>query len=52
MENQFKIASWNLCLGLSNKKDIVFQMILNEKIYVCCLQEIEILPEVDHGVLA
>ena len=32
---QIKIASWNLCLGLTNKKDYVSQMILNVKIDVC-----------------
>ena len=37
-----KIATWNLCLGLSNKKDMVKVAIQNEKISICCMQEIDI----------
>ena len=35
MEDQIKIASWNLCLGLMNKKNYVSQMIIDEKIDIC-----------------
>ena len=27
MEDNFKIGTWNLCLGLANKKDMVSQII-------------------------
>ena len=37
-----KIATWNLCLGLQNKKFFVQQTILTENIDVCCMQETEI----------
>ena len=37
-----KIATWNLCLGLANKKDYVINTIRNERIDICGLQEIEI----------
>ena len=37
-----KIATWNLCLGLSNKKDMVKVAMQNEKILICCMQEIDI----------
>jgi exonuclease III len=37
-----KIATWNLCLGLQNKKIQVKQILLSEKIDVCCMQETEI----------
>ena len=37
-----KLATWNLCLGLKNKKDYVVNTLRNEKIDICCLQEIEI----------
>ena len=42
MEGQIKIASWNLCLGLANKKDYVASMIKENKIDICCVQEIDI----------
>ena len=37
-----KIATWNLCLGLPNKKDTVLRVLESEKIDICCLQETEI----------
>ena len=37
-----KIATWNLCLGLPNKKDNVLRELESNKIDVCCLQETEI----------
>ena len=37
-----RIATWNLCLGLANKKDYVINTIRNERIDICGLQEIEI----------
>ena len=35
-----------------NKKDYVSQMLLNEKIDICCLQEIELKNDVDHELLS
>ena len=52
MEGKIKIASWNLCLGLMNKKDYVSQMINLNKIDICCLQEIELSPDCDHKLLS
>ena len=37
-----KIATWNLCLGLTNKKDYVYKTLNEEKIDICLLQEVEI----------
>ena len=37
-----KFASWNLCLGIKNKKDYVYDTIRREKIDICLLQEVEI----------
>ena len=37
-----KIATWNLCLGLSNKKDIVCDYLAVNDVGICCLQETEI----------
>ena len=38
MENNFSIATLNLCLGLPNKKDMVTECLKNKNIAVCCLQ--------------
>ena len=40
--NKLKIASWNLCLGLSNKKDIVIDYLKANNVEICCLQETEV----------
>ena len=37
-----KIATWNLCLGLSNKKDLVCDYLAVNNVNICCLQETEI----------
>ena len=41
-ERKMKISTWNLCLGLSNKKNIVKNYILGESIDICCMQEVDI----------
>ena len=41
-ETQLKIGTWNLCLGLSNKKDIVTNYLKMNDIEICCLQETEV----------
>ena len=45
------IATWNVCLGVANKKDIITEKLKREKIGVCCLQETEILPGFPEEVL-
>ena len=52
MEVKFKIATWNLCLGLVNKKDYVDEIMNKEQLDVCCMQETEILPDYDHNLLS
>ena len=45
MENtikNIKIGSWNLCLGLPNKKDLVTKYLNENNIAICCLQETEV----------
>ena len=37
-----KIGTWNLCQGLANKKDLVKEVLLKEKIDICCVQETDI----------
>ena len=41
-ERKMKISTWNLCLGLPNKKNIVKNYILGESIDICCMQEVDI----------
>ena len=37
-----KIGTWNLCLGLANKKDSVIDLLATHEINICALQETEI----------
>ena len=43
MTNKLKVSTWNLCLGLSNKKNIVKQYMKFNNIDVCCMQEVDLL---------
>ena len=52
MEEKINIASWNLRLGLMNKKDYVSQMIITNKNDICCLQEIELKQDCDPQLLS
>ena len=42
MYNSFKIASWNVCLGIANKKDTATETLAFEGIDICCIQEADI----------
>ena len=42
MESTIKFSTWNLCLGLSNKRDMVTDILNQNNVSVCCLQETEI----------
>ena len=42
MENNLNNATWNLCLGIANKKDIVTAYLKESNIKICCLQETKI----------
>jgi exonuclease III len=46
-----KIATWNLCLGFLNKKDIVLDTLKRNKIDICCMQETELDTNVPTNVL-
>ena len=46
------LATWNLCLGLPKKRDIVSQMLRDQLIDICVLQEIDILPGYDIKLIA
>jgi hypothetical protein len=49
---QLKFATLNQCLGLTNKKESVKNLILQENIDLLCLQETEIEINVDHALLS
>ena len=42
MESNMNIGTRNLCLGISNKKDIVTNYLKMNDIAICCLQETEV----------
>ena len=46
-----KIATWNICLGLKNKKDYVYEKLLQENIDICALQEVEVDKAYPHSLL-
>ena len=43
--------TWNVCLGILNKKDIIKRLLYEHKIDVFCLQETEIPPDVPNSIL-
>ena len=47
----FKIGTWNLCLGLPNKKDIVTDYLKMNNVSLCCLQETEVQADFSDAVL-
>ena len=51
MENNLIFATWNLCLGLPNKKDSVIEILKQNNISICCLQETEIGDNFPENVL-
>ena len=51
MEKQLKIGTWNLCLGLGNKKDTVTRYLNELNIGICCLQETEVTNDMQENLL-
>ena len=47
-----KIATWNLCLGLLNKKEYVYQTLNYENIDLCLFQEAEIEKDLNVNLLS
>ena len=47
-----KLASLNVCLGLSNKKILIEQLIIEKNIDVCAMQEIELSVNFNHNLLS
>ena len=42
MTSRINIGTWNLCLGLPNKRDSVTDTLSRNNVGICCLQETEI----------
>ena len=51
MSNNLKISTWNLCLGLPNKKDLLTNSLNFNQIDVCCLQETEVVKGFPEKIL-
>ena len=49
---EFKISTLNLCLGLPNKKNLVKNLLNSENLDVLCLQETELLHNLDHNLMS
>ena len=49
---EFKIATINLCLGLNSKKNLIKETIHFDKIYLFCMQETEIIKNLNHDLLS
>ena len=43
MTSRINVGTWNLCLGLPNKRDIVTDTLKRNNIGICCLQETEVI---------
>ena len=52
MTSKLRIATWNLCLGLSNKKNTIKQYITEYKLDVCCMQEIDLQADYPDDLLS
>ena len=51
-QRSLKIGTWNLCLGLKNKKDYVSKITKQHKIDILCLQETDIEPSYPLNILS
>ena len=47
-----RVSTWNLCLGIKNKKDIVYDTLTRNKIDICALQEVEIQKDFPTNLLS
>ena len=46
------VATWNVCLGLQNKKDYVVETLRKENIDICMLQDAEIKKDYPVNILS
>ena len=47
-----KIATWNVCLGMKNKKDYIIDVLRKENIDICMIQEADILKDYPYDLLS
>ena len=52
MNMKINLGTLNLCLGLTNKKEIVKRLINDENIDILCLQETELTNNLDHNLMS
>ena len=52
VNENLRLGSWNLCLGLQNKKDYVSHILETNKLDVCCLQECEVTLNINEPTLS
>ena len=46
-----RVALWNVCLGLINKRGYVYITVKDNDIDICLLQEVKIGHDYDHSLL-
>ena len=51
MSLKMKVATWNICLGMKNKKDYIYQVMKEKEIDICLLQEVELEKDYDVNLL-
>ena len=47
-----KLSTWNVCLGMRNKKEVIYETLKNERIDICALQEVEIPKNYQHELMS
>ena len=51
MTDSINIGTWNLCLGLTNKKDYIKRKLIENQLDILCVQECEVDPILDENIL-
>ena len=51
MTDSINIGTWNLCLGLTNKKDYIKRKLIEEHLDILCVQECQVDPNMDENIL-
>ena len=50
--DSLRLGTWNLCLGLPNKKDLVTSYLNTNNVDLCCLQETEVIKDFPEHLLS
>ena len=51
MTDSINIGTWNLCLGLTNKKDYIKRKLIENQLDILCVQECEVPVNIDETTL-